>query len=104
MLTTIKFSYKIGISNFILEGDTLQVVKLLGKGQDDWSKGSLFIRNARRALFSFAHWLVSLVKREANATTHILAKHALFLQDDLCNLECNVGCIMQSVVWDVSQH
>lgn len=32
LLTTIKFSYKIRISNFILEDDTLQVVKLLGEG------------------------------------------------------------------------
>lgn len=98
LLIAVKFSFAIGISHFILEGDALQVVKLLGEGQDDWSDGGLFIRDARQVMHSFAQWSVSHVKREANATTHILAKQALFLQDDLCNLECIHDCVMHSVL------
>lgn len=66
----------------------------------NWSLGGILIQDARSVLNSFATWLASHVKREANQMAHLLAKDVLKLEFDMYTLEYVSDCIEHVVNMD----
>lgn len=66
-----------------MEGDAIQVVKLLEEDNLDWIQWGILIQDAKELLNSFANWFASHVRREANQVTHLLARDATNLDVDI---------------------
>lgn len=81
------FRKDIGITQFIIEGNALQVIQLLKHEATNWCHGGLIIQGAKNLLNSFAIWCNSHVKRKGNQMAHLLAKDALSLISDMYDLE-----------------
>lgn len=82
-----KFCKDIGITQFITEGDALQVVQLLKSTHSKWSRARLIIQDAKNLLNTCANWSYFHVKREGNQMVHLLAKDALVINSDLYDID-----------------
>lgn len=84
LFETILFCKHDHFSNLILEGDALQVVKLLQSNSVDWSEGGCLINNSKQLFQSFTLLFIQHTPRICNIVAHSLAN--LILQ-------CLVMCI-----------
>jgi ribonuclease HI len=66
-----KLNWDLGLSNVILEVDSLLVVQALRNMSPNWSSYGPVIEDARGKLYIRQSWMVSHVKREANSR-HII--------------------------------
>lgn len=92
------FCQDMGVKEFILEGDALQVVTNFSKDKKNWSQGGPLINDAKHLLNSFARWSINHRKRDANKAAHVVAQDALKLQEDLYDLEDIPNCIYPIVI------
>lgn len=92
LLEIVNLCKEVGFSSFILEGNNLQVVKLLGEKIIDWSEGAFIVQDAKTMLNSFANWSIQHIKREGNVVAHNLAKDALNHDVDILELEVVPKC------------
>lgn len=74
LVTTVIFCRVAGLTNIIVEGDSLLAVNLLKKDVENWSQGGLLVAEAKAVLNSFARWSSSHVRRQANQVAHLLAQ------------------------------
>lgn len=72
-----EFGKDLGFQNIILEGDTLDIVQILQKEYQSWSRYGNLIEDLKTLLNSLMSWRVHHVKREANTAVHRLANVAL---------------------------
>lgn len=72
-----EFGKDLGFQNIILEGDTLDIVQILQKEYQSWSRYGNLIEDLKTLLNSLMSWHVHHVKREANTTAHCLANVTL---------------------------
>lgn len=84
----------------MLEGDALQVVKVLRENLLDRSEGDLFIIDAKSLLNSFAEWSVQHTNKDSNGAAHLLAKNVLHINVDLMLLEDVPDFVKDIVVLD----
>lgn len=82
LLLAVQLCTDIGLHNLMLEGDALQVVRLLKDKNPDWSEGGLLIQDNFQMLNSMAGWSVHHVSRQNNHVAHLLAKDALLCDTD----------------------
>jgi len=68
------FSKEIGLFDIIPEGDAMQMVKAIFTDLSTWSKFGHFIERINEIVMSLRLFRVVHTRREANSTTHILAK------------------------------
>lgn len=64
LLLTALFCKNAGLNNLILEGDSLQVVKLIQSRETHWSRAGLFIQDVIHLLDSFSSWSVKHIRTE----------------------------------------
>ncbi|XP_042988591.1 uncharacterized protein LOC122316117 [Carya illinoinensis] len=81
----------------MVEGDAVQVIRLLSGSSLDCSYAGLIVEDAKRELNTFANWSAIHTRREGNKAAHTLARNALTLSDDLLELELTPVCIQQIV-------
>ncbi|XP_041011337.1 uncharacterized protein LOC121255120 [Juglans microcarpa x Juglans regia] len=93
MLMAILFCKDTGVTNIVLEGDSLQVVKQMQKSVKDWSHGGLIIEDVKAIMKSFPGWSIGHIRRDANMAAHLLAKDALNSVEDSFSLENFPSCI-----------
>ncbi|XP_042980091.1 uncharacterized protein LOC122310272 [Carya illinoinensis] len=98
LLIATTFSKEIGTTAVIVEGETQKVLNLLGSGATDWSQGGLLVEEAKAILNSCLSWSANLVNKEANKAASSLARNALVLYEDLCELEEISNCILSTVL------
>lgn len=94
-LEAVEFSREVGLQEVIVEGDSLQVVQALRETKQNWSIYGHIVEDARMTLNTRKSWMVFHVKREANATTHVLAKNALS-EDSHCPNVLNVVVLIMA--------
>lgn len=58
LLMAIQLCRDLGLHSIQIEGDALQVVRLLEHNDPDWSDGGLLIQDAFQLLNSFANWSI----------------------------------------------
>ncbi|XP_042962737.1 uncharacterized protein LOC122297016 [Carya illinoinensis] len=92
------FCRELGLKQLHLEGDSQLVINLLKGTERNWSLGGLLVEDAKLVLSSCGSWKVSHVRREGNQASHKLAKSALFLDDDVYDLEECPTCIQSTVM------
>lgn len=92
----------IGLHSIQLEGDALQVVRLLKHNLSDWSESGLLIQDAYQLLNSFAHWSVHHVNWDYSFAAHCLAKDALRCIADVIELEEIPLCIVNVLQKDAA--
>lgn len=100
LLEVVSFCKDARFSSIILEGDALQVVKLLGEEIMEWSEGGLIIKDTRILLNSFAKWSIQHIKRKCNEVAQILAENALKFNLDILELEVVPVCVKDIVMLD----
>lgn len=100
LMEAVNFCKSAGFSKLILEGDTLQVVKILQSKLAYWSEGGCLITDSRLLLDSFTHWSVQHIPRECNTTTHQLAKFIPSISSYQYLLEDFPVCITNNVMLD----
>lgn len=100
LLLAVQFYKDVGLKEFIIEGDSLQVVNLLQSMDTNWSQAGFLIQDAKTILQSFATWSVMHACRYANEVIHILAKNATSLVEDIFDLESIPSCITNTVSVD----
>ena len=75
----LQLAHDIGIRRIILEGDSLNTMKALCGGVEEYSNSWLGneVMEARFLLGKFEVWETSIIRREANVAAHMLARQAL---------------------------
>ncbi|XP_042942883.1 uncharacterized protein LOC122277065 [Carya illinoinensis] len=96
-LVATQFARDLGLTEVILEGDSLQVTRSLQGEVEDWSSSSMFLCEARTYLNLFAKWIVSHVRRNGNTVAHLLAKSALTISDVIITMEELPSCLSDLV-------
>lgn len=71
------FDRDLGLNNFILEGDALEIIHALRKDDQSWCMHGHLIDDSKIILHSLHSWQVQHIRREANTAAHLLAKVAL---------------------------
>ncbi|XP_042974745.1 uncharacterized protein LOC122306382 [Carya illinoinensis] len=102
LMMSVVFCKDIGVSNLVVEGDAIQVIRLLSGSVLDCSYGGLVVEDAKRELNTFATWSAIHTRREGNKAAHTLARNALTLSNDLLELELMPVCIQQIVRSEMS--
>ncbi|XP_035546543.1 uncharacterized protein LOC118348606 [Juglans regia] len=92
-LKTAQFGMELGLTQVIIEGDSIQVINQLRSGKKGFNSASMFISEAKQLLGNFAKWEVSHVRRNGNSIAHLLAKDALSNHDHIVTLEDLPPCI-----------
>ncbi|XP_042942901.1 uncharacterized protein LOC122277084 [Carya illinoinensis] len=100
LLVASQFCKDSGLSELVLEGDSMQVVLKMKNSVRDWSQASLILEEAKSILNSFTSWKIEHTKRDANMAAHLLAKDALNVVDDIFDLESIPDCIKSAVLSD----
>lgn len=77
LFEAILFCKNAGFSNLLLEGDTLQVVKLMQMNSEDWSEGGCLIKDSKHLLQSFTLGSIQHTPRNNNIVANSLAQLAL---------------------------
>ncbi|KAF5471730.1 hypothetical protein F2P56_008503 [Juglans regia] len=65
-LEAVQFGLDIGLSQVIIEGDSLQVVTALKSDKESWNSTSMFVNEAKQLTKYFAKWDISHVRRNGN--------------------------------------
>jgi ribonuclease HI len=94
---TVEFCRQMGFSEIIIEGDSIEVVQALRRGDSCWTSYGTVINDAKRGLLNVPQWEVSHVKRGANVVAHMLAKQALVLGADTVWRGTSPACIQDYV-------
>jgi ribonuclease HI len=89
----VEICVRLGFSEIILEGDSMEVVQALNQEDSSWGRYGFFINDAKILLQQVQHWKVSHVKRTANEVAHRLAKYALFFGEERLWCEEYPPCI-----------
>ena len=76
----LQFEKLLGVSDFIVEGDSLIVSRVLSRSSFAPALIDAVIMGIRSAALEFHNVDFSHVKRNANSLTHLLAKYATFLR------------------------
>ncbi|KAF5477417.1 hypothetical protein F2P56_004057 [Juglans regia] len=84
---------ELGLHQFILEGDSLGVVKAVQQGKESWSSTGMVIRDIKVLLSKVRGWSIQHVPREINVIAHVLAKFALTCLEDCILIEDYPSCI-----------
>lgn len=77
LFEVVNFYEVVGFTNLILEGEALQVIKILRQEAEDYSEGGCIINDARSLLNSFANWFIQYSKKSCNVAAHLLAQNAI---------------------------
>lgn len=91
------FCKHLGLSQIVIEGDSLQVITLLRQQTTDWSQGGFITQAAKDLLNSFTKWISSHTKRAGNQMTHLLAKDALLIDSSLHDLDVIPICVQDFI-------
>lgn len=75
-LFAVEFSHDLGLQQFILEGDSKQVVQAITTNGASWSRFGQVIEDIYVLLPIFRSWQVEHIKRDLNEVAHGLAKIA----------------------------
>jgi ribonuclease HI len=73
---------RLGFTEVILEGDSLEVVQALNREEPSWGRYGSLINDAKRLLQQLHNWKVCHVRRKANEATHRLAKFAFSIGEE----------------------
>ena len=90
----VPFSTKTGFYNFVFEGDSSTVIKLLQDRSVSHSQGGHILKEILSLLNSFVSCSFSHIGRQGNAVAHALAQKA--------RLSCHLDVWMESVPPDIS--
>ncbi|XP_035546313.1 uncharacterized protein LOC118348520 [Juglans regia] len=92
-LIAVQFGLELGLSQVIIEGDSLQVINALKREEERCNSASMFVEEAKHLLNFFAKWEVSYVRRNGNYIAHLLAKNTLSIYDHVVTLGVLPTCI-----------
>ena len=98
----LQFAREVGISDFIMEGDSLIVYNVLCGHSFPPSSVETIIWGAIEFCGLFHRVEFSHISRQGNKPTHILAKHAKGIDDYVAWLEETPCFLMQALNHDVS--
>ncbi|KAF5470606.1 hypothetical protein F2P56_011110 [Juglans regia] len=84
---------ELGLHQFILEGDSLGVVKAIQQGNEIWSSTGMVIRDIKVLLSKVRGWSIQHVPRKVNVIARVLAKFALTCLEDYILIEDYPPCI-----------
>ncbi|XP_042944727.1 uncharacterized protein LOC122278613 [Carya illinoinensis] len=90
------FCAELGLSDIILEGDSLAVVKVVQHREDSWSSSGVVLRDVKLLLSRTRHWSIQYVPREVNVLAHHLAKFGLTCSKECILIEDYPPCIQDS--------
>ena len=91
------FAKDLLIQDFILEGDSLVLFNALSKISSPPSSIAAMICGSVSISHEFSHVVFSHVRRQGNCPTHLLAKHALGIDDFSVWIE-EVPCFLQQAL------
>jgi ribonuclease HI len=97
-LRAVEFCSEVGINDFILEGDSLLVVKAVNESNLGWLPYGQIIEDIHCVLGTRRQWHIRHVKREANSAAHGLAKFASRTSDLIVWMEESPSCILDIVI------
>ena len=100
--TRMIFAGDIGIQDFVLEGDSLILVRALCDTSPALASIAHAIYGVRAASYEFRNVKFSHVRRKGNVPTYILAKQALYFDDFSVWIEKSPCSIEQALLYDVS--
>jgi ribonuclease HI len=86
-LAAVEFSRDTGISDFILKGDSKQIVDAIAGKGSYWCKYGHIIGDINEVIKGFRRCEVRHVRREANEAAHVLAKSAIRTKEEKIWLE-----------------
>ncbi|KAF5458722.1 hypothetical protein F2P56_022732 [Juglans regia] len=92
-LKMVQFGLELGLTQIIIERDSLQVINNLRRDKEGCNSTSMYVHEAKQLLGNFAKWEVSHVRRNGNSLAHLLAKDALSSYDHIVMLEDLPPCI-----------
>ncbi|KAF5449887.1 hypothetical protein F2P56_030288 [Juglans regia] len=92
-LRAVQFCIELGLTNIILEGDSMIVVKAINGREDSWNSSSLICQDIKLLLEQVSPWSVKHVPRQVNVVAHTLAKSSLDLSDESIHVEDYPHCI-----------
>ena len=90
------------MTQVILEGDSLVIIKALRKEEQFLSPIGLLLEDVRMLSLSFQKLLYSHTKREGNSVAHNLARYANSIPDFLVWMEDIPPCIQSFVQIDLA--
>ena len=93
-----QFARDTGIQEFVLEGDSLVIVRALCGLSHIPSTVASLILGMKIFCTEFRLVTVSLVRRQGNKPTHLLAKHALSIDDSFVWIDENSCLIEQALI------
>lgn len=76
------FILQLGISNMILEGDSLTIIKDIHSNVPNFSRQGSMIAEIQ-SLLGFEKHKVIRVGQQGNEAAHLLARHACFVEDTI---------------------
>ncbi|KAF5468365.1 hypothetical protein F2P56_012522 [Juglans regia] len=91
-LKAVQFGVELGLSQVVVEGDSLQVINALRSDIEGCNSVSMYVSEAKLILQNFAKWEVSHVRRNGNTMAHLLAKEALSIHDDIVTMGVLPSC------------
>ena len=97
-LCAVEFCLEVGIQKFILEGDSLLVVKAFQDPNSKWLRYGQMIEDALLVLGSFRNWKIQHIKRKTNEVAHGLAKNVTRISSDIVWLEEPPSCIFDIII------
>ncbi|KAK9984857.1 hypothetical protein SO802_034382 [Lithocarpus litseifolius] len=100
--SSLEFAKDMGIQDFVLEGDSLNIVHALSENSHAASTIPALIHGMQVTSFEFRNVLSSHVRRNSTVPTHQLAKHALGIFDFSVWIEENPCFLVQALLHDVS--
>jgi ribonuclease HI len=89
---------QLGFSNFILEGDSLVVVKALQREERNWANYGPILEETKELLKGGHSWEIRHVRRSANGVAHRIAKMAISLNVNQLWLTTIPPCIRDIVL------
>ncbi|XP_038695493.1 uncharacterized protein LOC119992773 [Tripterygium wilfordii] len=96
-LYAVQLSLELGFRHIILEGDSSVIVAAIKGEELNLTSWRSVILEIRRLLLNFSGWSVSLVRREANASAHALAKISFQFHEARVWIEEAPSSVMQVV-------
>ena len=97
----LEFAKDMGIQDFVLEGDSLNIVHALTGNSHAASTITALIYGMQVASFEFRNVLFSHVRRNGNILAHQLAKHVLGIFDFSVWIEESPCFLVQTLLHDV---
>ena len=100
----LQLAHDIGIRRIILEGDSLNTMKALCGGVEEYSNSWLGneVMEARFLLGKFEVWETSIIRKEANVAAHMLARQALQSSETIILMEDVLDFVRDQLQLDVA--